>query len=73
MYLVILGVLFSLALPLKVVGQVSFSEIQALEYSTPNEVIPYGAGEYQFAEYWHPGTSEPALVILRHGGCGSNE
>ena len=51
----------------------SFSEIQALEYSTPNEVIPYGAGEYQFAEYWHPGTSEPALVILIHGGCWSNE
>ena len=73
MYLVILGVLYSLALPLKVVGQVSFSEIQALEYSMPNEVIPYGAGEYQFAEYWHPGTSEPALVILIHGGCWLNE
>ena len=73
MYLVILGVLFSLALPLKVLGQVSFAEIQALEYSMPNEVIPYGAGEYQFAEYWHPGTSKPALVILIHGGCWLNE
>ena len=73
MYLVILGVLFSLALPVKGAGQVSFSEIQALEYSAPNEVVPYGAGEYQFAEYWHPGTSEPALVILVHGGCWSNE
>ena len=31
MYLVILGVLFSLALPVKGAGQVSFSEIQALE------------------------------------------
>ena len=40
MYLVILGVLFSLELPLKVLGQVSFAEIQALEYSMPNEVIP---------------------------------
>ena len=46
MYLVILGVLFSLALPVKGAGQVSFSEIQALEYSAPNEVVPYGAGEY---------------------------
>ena len=73
LYLVILSVLFILTLPVKGAGQVSFSEIQALEYSTPNEVIPYGAGEYQFAEYWHPGTSEPALVILIHGGCWSNE
>ena len=73
MYLVILGVLLSLALPVKGAGQVSFSEIQALEYSTPNEIVPYGAGEYQFAEYWHPGASEPALVILIHGGCWSNE
>lgn len=73
MYLVILGVLFSLALSVKGAGQVSFSEIQALEYSTPNEIVPYGAGEYQFAEYWHPGTPEPALVILIHGGCWSNE
>ena len=73
LYLVILSVLFILTLPVKGAGQLSFSEIQALEYSTPNEVIPYGAGEYQFAEYWHPGTSEPALVILIHGGCWSNE
>ena len=73
LYLVILSVLFILTLPVKGAWQVSFSEIQALEYSTPNEVIPYGAGEYQFAEYWHPGTSEPALVILIHGGCWSNE
>lgn len=73
LYLDILSVLFILTLPVKGAGQVSFSEIQALEYSTPNEVIPYGAGEYQFAEYWHPGTSEPALVILIHGGCWSNE
>ena len=73
LYLVILSVLFILTLPVQGAGQVSFSEIQALEYSTPNEVIPYGAGEYQFAEYWHPGTSEPALVILIHGGCWSNE
>jgi acetyl esterase/lipase len=73
MYLVILSVLFILTLPVKGVGQVSFSEIQALEYSAPNEVIPYGAGEYQFAEYWHPGTSEPALIILIHGGCWLNE
>lgn len=73
LYLVILSVLFILTLPVKGAGQVSFSEIQALEYSAPNEVVPYGAGEYQFAEYWHPGTSEPALVILIHGGCWSNE
>ena len=73
LYLVILSVLFILTLPVKGAGQVSFSEIQALEYSAPNEVVPYGAGEHQFAEYWHPGTSEPALVILIHGGCWSNE
>ena len=73
LYLVILSVLFILTLPVQGAGQVSFSEIQALEYSAPNEVVPYGAGEYQFAEYWHPGTSEPALVILIHGGCWSNE
>jgi len=73
LYLVILSVLFILTLPVQGAGQVSFSEIQALEYSTPNEIVPYGAGEYQFAEYWHPGTSEPALVILIHGGCWSNE
>ena len=73
MYLVILSVLFILTLPVQGAGQVSFSEIQALEYSAPNEVVPYGAGEHQFAEYWHPGTSEPALVILIHGGCWSNE
>ena len=73
LYLVILSVLFILTLPVQGAGQVSFSEIQALEYSAPNEVVPYGAGEHQFAEYWHPGTSEPALVILIHGGCWSNE
>ena len=73
LYLVILSVLFILTLPVQGAGQVSFSEIQALEYSAPNEVVPYGAGEHQFAEYWHPGTSEPALVILVHGGCWSNE
>ena len=73
LYLVILSVLFILTLPVQGAGQVSFSEIQALEYSAPNEVVPYGAGEHQFAEYWHPGTLEPALVILIHGGCWSNE
>ena len=73
LYLVILSVLFILTLPVQGAGQMSFSEIQALEYSAPNEVVPYGAGEHQFAEYWHPGTSEPALVILVHGGCWSNE
>ncbi|MFT4712525.1 MAG: acetyl esterase/lipase [Candidatus Azotimanducaceae bacterium] len=54
-------------------AQVSLGEIQTLTFDEPNEVIKYGAGELQFAEYWHPGSASPPLVILIHGGCWLNE
>ena len=72
-YLACLFAWFCLVVPLQAAEQVSFSDIQALEYRAPNEVISYGASPYQFAEYWHPGTAEPALVVLIHGGCWLNE
>lgn len=54
-------------------AQVSFGDIEALSFDEPNEIIKYGTGEFQFAEYWHPGTASPPLVILIHGGCWLNE
>ena len=69
----IVGVLLGLLCLPNLYGQVSFSEIEALEYDEPNETIQYGKNEHQFAEYWHPATLEPALVVLIHGGCWLNE
>jgi len=71
--LVLLIILLCHGFPVIAAGQVSFSEIQALDFSEPNEVIQYGADEHQFAEYWHPGTVSPSLIILIHGGCWLNE
>ena len=65
--------LLFLLLPNFALAQVEFSEIQALKYDQPNEVIKYGVDDFQFAEYWHPGSGTPALVILIHGGCWLNE
>jgi len=66
-------VLLAWLLPISVYAQISFTEIQTQPFDSPDDIVKYGEERLQFAEYWHPGTEKPALVVLIHGGCWLNE
>ncbi len=64
-------------------SNVAYSAIAELPVGSPNEVLAYGDGPFQFGELWLPTSStdtdasnEPVrrhpLVVLVHGGCWLN-
>ena len=68
----ILFICLQLCLSFPVMSQTSFTDVLRLPYEAPTQTISYGDSEFQFAEYWHPGSEKPAMVILIHGGCWLN-
>ncbi len=52
-------------------SQVPYAEVAGLPFTPPESVI-YGAGEFQYADYWG-GPASDDLLILIHGGCWLNQ
>ena len=59
----------------RVMGNVSFAQVQSLPVSAPVRQIAYGDDPFQFGELWLPPVSGPQaapLVVFIHGGCWLN-
>lgn len=55
-------------------AQVSWSELQAIETSVPDLVLPYGPENLHYGELRYPDGDGPfPVVMLIHGGCWLNE
>lgn len=60
-------------------SNVTYSSVQELPVSSPNEVLNYGEKPFQFGELWLPVTNNSEMAVLRHplivlihGGCWLN-